>query len=289
MVLLRVVIVLLLAFNSFVFAFRSINPTQEEIETLSTSSRRARALPKPPARRQALHYERETNAKRFAQGLPPLPPRSMRRATLTTEDLVPEAYNPKPSNKPNPTAFLIEVSNKKTGRFIGYVGRTFEVFGEYGPVTAAADALQVEVNGLHSGISGPLDIREINGDNTFTFVGGIVGFASDSAALKHGSFDYLYVGGTKRTPDFSTPDAINNAFTQATGINEDSESSIWVYDSDLNELTAEWINPDGNIAATDKIVLFEPDNVFVVVGDLDSFEAEFGSGGTVVTFSLVSA
>jgi hypothetical protein len=180
------------------------------------------------------------------------------------------------------------VKSKANGQSLGFIGRTFEIFGEYGPVTDIADALLVEIPGLHKGLNGPLDIKEDNGDSTFTFVGGIVGFASDSAALKHGSFDYLYVGGTKKTPDLSKPDPINNAFTQATGIEEDSESSIWVFDADSNELTAQWINPDGNPAPVDKIVLFEPDNVFVVVGDLSAFEAEFGSGGTVVEFSLVS-
>jgi len=281
MVLPLLVVLLLGLVSPVVLAQASIQPPAELIHPVVTRS--------TPIRRENVLYERETNAKRMAAGLPPLPPRSQRRQ-FSAADLEPrKVKSPEPSAIPTKKfKGYIQITNTKTGDFIGWVGSTPTLFGELGPVPDLSDALEVSAGGLKLGLNGPLEIKQTNGASPYGYIGGIVGFADTNNALKPGSFNYLYIGFVDETAPFATPAPGPNSFSDATGIPEDSESAIWIIETETGQLTAEWINPDGSIASKSNIVYYPPDDVLLIVGGNNAFDNAFGPA-VPVTLELIPA
>ncbi|KZV88697.1 hypothetical protein EXIGLDRAFT_722423 [Exidia glandulosa HHB12029] len=227
--------------------------------------------------------ERMTNAKRMAQGLPPLPPRMHRRGTQTAAKA-----RPSPSGVPggHATTGYIMATETRTGKFVGFVGKQYELFGEYGAVASTRNALKVKITGLKKhATTGPIEIHQTNGDKLFTSFGAVAGFASDSATLAPGSSNYLYIAGASSTAPLAAAIEADNSFTEATGQEEAAESAIWFIDSVKNKISAKWVNPDGSVAKT-QLAYYPDDNVFIAVGDAKAFTEEFGKA-VPVTFTLV--
>lgn len=273
------VTLLALAATPLAAVAKGIQPPAELVRARPTSAR-------VHTSRDNIALERVTNAKRLAQGLPPLPPRAVRRGTPTVE----ARHNrpkPSPSSAPGHTVSgYIVATDSRTGKFIGYVGKQYQIFGEYGAVIKHGDALKVAVKGVKWwGETGPVEIHQTNGDKVFTAVGAISGFASDSEDLLPGSSSYLYIGGTSSTAPLAPPTKADNAFTDDTSLEEAVESAIWHYNAVTRKVTAEWINTDGTPAKT-QLAYYPDDNVFIAVGDLAAFKAEFGDAQPV-TFVLV--
>ncbi|KZV83738.1 hypothetical protein EXIGLDRAFT_306152 [Exidia glandulosa HHB12029] len=250
---------------------------------------------------RSAHHERMTNAMRLRRGLPPLRPRVIPRQPLagtpTTSDglhLAARASpSPSPSSQPSgvppPPSFegVVKLTSKLDGSFVGFISKSFQIFGEFGVVTSLDDALSVSIAGLRSGLNGPVDVRGSNGaQSPVDFLGAVNGFASDSDVLAPGSSNYKYLAGVGSTPAWSSPASSNaNAFTQATGIEEASESAIWFVNTFSKELSAQWINPDGKPALHTEVLFYPSDNVLVLTGDVAAFTADFGDA-VPVTLSL---
>jgi hypothetical protein len=173
----------------------------------------------------------------------------------------------------------IEVNDTSTSSVLGYVSDTYNSFGEATTTSNPADRLLVTFNTSSS----PFAITALNGPSvSFPYLGAIVGFSSTSDDLGAGSFNYLYLGGTVLTPSGSPPVSGGNTFSDATGIPENIESSIWSV-SVGNTLNAQWINTDLSSPTTDP---FYTEDTLGFTGDFTAFQAEFGPA-TPVSFTFV--
>jgi hypothetical protein len=132
----------------------------------------------------------------------------------------------------------LHAANASASADLGYLSNVFNSFGEYSLTTNVSQRLAVPftVTG-----SGPFSITATNGTSpSHPFVGGITGFSSTSSDLGSGSFNYSYLGGTDFTPAGSPPFSGGNTFTEATGMFEYIEASIWSI-SGGNPLAPQWV------------------------------------------------
>jgi hypothetical protein len=259
-------------------AKQSIQPDLASIQTTPTT-------PAPAYRRS--HHERITNAMRLRRGLPVLPPRHL-AGTPTKRDGIHIAAraSPSPSPSPNPgnppappsVTGIIKLTNKKTGDFLGYLSKEYQIYGEFGVVADPSDALSVGIDRLRPGLNKAVDLIGLNGpDAPYNFVGAITGWNFDHDDLLPGQPAFKYIGGLSQTPAWSAPVQSNaNAFAYATGIQKASESAIWQINTYTKEVTASWINSDGRPALTTEILYYPADNVLVLAGDVAAFESEYG-------------
>ncbi|KAG9108580.1 hypothetical protein FRC07_008430 [Ceratobasidium sp. 392] len=202
-----------------------------------------------------------TNAKRFAAGLPPLAPRTNRRHPQsgppghlgTRVQAAPRAQtSPKPPVNQQCNIFTTYAN----GTAVGFLSREWNVFGEYFTFVPAQGPGALLVRFTYSPDSpSQLDFTAVNAPNTtYPFFGGIVGFASDSDNFSPDSFNYAYLGGTTQTPPGSPavpPEGGSaNSFSDVTGIPVSVKSSLWTYDPATQAITPQWINTDGSAPAT---------------------------------------
>jgi len=169
-----------------------------------------------------------TNAARFARGLPPLTPRQLYKPTrvgarqATTTIL--------------PLSGILEIK-RVNGDFVGYVSQSYYANGavkRFVTTSSTSSALGVSFTP-----SGTFDIQITNpASATFPYLG----FAGDS--LTAGSTHPLTR--TAHTAPGSVPQKVGNAYDS----NQDSESDIWTYNSANQQVTPQWINPDGSSPAT---------------------------------------
>ncbi|KAH7098477.1 hypothetical protein BKA62DRAFT_712904 [Auriculariales sp. MPI-PUGE-AT-0066] len=230
--------------------------------------------------REALHEGRMTNAKRMALGLPPNAPVVRRHNTGTSPVQPPSPSNPVCKCLDG----VVQISNSNNGKFLGYIGKNYELYGEYGSVKKENKALKVSLQCVSNKKSGPLQILGLNGDSKYPNIGGVVGYASTSNALVN--YNYLYIGGVQQTTVGSTPVLGGSAFYDATGVKEKVESAIWHFNTNNRKITVEWVNPDGSSTSA-KLVYYKPDGVLLAVADIKAFRAQFGGPTIPVVLTLV--
>ncbi|KAF8959678.1 hypothetical protein BDZ97DRAFT_1836417 [Flammula alnicola] len=244
----------------------SINPP---LSSILQESRRGIAIPQLTAREL-------TNARRLAAGLPLNPPR--RRASRT------HVARAAPSGSVLASGY-IEALRVDDGSSIGYVGSTYNSFGEARIVDPAAETPMVF--SIPTNVAGPFDIGTVNGPNSlYPFFGGIQGFSSTDVDIGSGSYNYVYLGSTVDTSVDSTPIVGGNTFTVATGISEAVESSIWTFNAKDHNLTPQWINSDlsmqiGSVGYFESTLLF--------TADPTTFTETFGPGAVWVDLKFVTA
>ncbi len=163
----------------------------------------------------------------------------------------------------------VQITDTSSNTSIGFVSNVWNSFGEYVSTTTPSQYLSVSVP-----VGNAVDVTALNGPNaTFPQVGGIQGFASTSANLGAGSFNYAYLGGTTHTAPGATPTSGPNSFTAATGIPETFESSIWSLGG-TGSLTPQWVNTDASSPATHLVVIT---GILVLTGDTTAFGSTFGA------------
>jgi len=223
--------------------------------------------------------ETVTNARRFSAGLPPVAP--SRRNNF-------KARNPAPSGTPNQASGYIQVADPTTNTVLGYISATPNVFGEYGPFTTdLSQALKVSFD---SSAPGGVDIVATNSVfSNLPYFGGVQGFSSSSSDINSGSANYLFISPTTQTPANSPPVSTGGSgFQSTTAIPEDVESAIWHYNAQTNQFTAQWVNSD-SFLPTSTIVYVPSEQALAIVGDLNTFNADYGVNVHAVTLTLVSA
>ncbi|KAG8721910.1 hypothetical protein FRC09_007156 [Ceratobasidium sp. 395] len=264
---------------------KHINPTPEEIAAARRDNQLGSARAEP-----------NTNAKRFAKHLPPLAPRDHRRSPLHAVPTRPTRTRvrsaPRAQTSPRPPVnqqcnILVTGANGDT---YGFLSAEFNIFGEY-------YAFQPDQDGsLLVKFSYPVDMPSqlnfyapnANGTGEYPWVAAIVGFASDSDDLGPGSSNYAYLGGANTTTTPGGPaELINvNSFGAATGIPEDTETPIWVYNPDTQDITAQWVNTDRSTPTT--FMSYLPDlMVIALTGDLAAFQDTFGTPVNQIFFTCV--
>ncbi|KAJ6622437.1 hypothetical protein B0H10DRAFT_2013923 [Mycena sp. CBHHK59/15] len=219
-----------------------------------------------------------TNAERFARGLPPSRPASLRRNRRQRRT----GTSPLPPVTVTGTILVSDSSGP-----LGYLTSQLNDFGETGYYTALpANAMSVSVSYSLDAPS-QLDVTVLNpgsgiSENLF---GGIVGFSSDSDDLSVGSSNYNYLGYVSHTPMGAPPVSGANTFSDSTQDDEDIESSIWSYDPVTGALAPQWLNSDSSAPPTSIMYVVE-EPLFALTGDPETFVNTFGIG-EVVTFTLV--
>ncbi|CAE6437327.1 unnamed protein product [Rhizoctonia solani] len=248
----------------------------------------------PPAPTEAT-----TNAKRFAQGLPPLNPRR-RNPNRGVHHGVAHAKGtrvitaPRSETSPAPPTSIkcnILVKNADSGEALGYVSSQWNSFAEYGPLqeTQDADALEIESN-YSSDSPKQLNFIAINGKSSaYPYFGASVGFASTDENVGEDDPDYLLLTGNTQTPPGSTPSyEASNSFSETSSIPVASESAIWSYDSATGALTAWWVNTDGTSVNPHILWSNQANNsLFTLTGSPATFREAYGVDGPEVTFTCV--
>ncbi|KAG8923232.1 hypothetical protein FRC01_013036 [Tulasnella sp. 417] len=192
-----------------------------------------------------------TNAQRFSMNLPPLKPKLRRGTRVVSGRQSNTSPRPRTTQRCN-----ILVTDADDGSIFGYIRPVWSIFGEYGLLQSTqAGALEVSFSYLQDDLSpAQLDITAVNGPSSvYPLFGASMGPFPDGASLNlgPGSFNHAFIDSTTQIPAGSTPQAgDNNSFTAVTGAPSPAESAIWMYDPVTQEITAQWVNPDGSTPPT---------------------------------------
>lgn len=261
---------------------RSINPPLSVVRDVDLAN-----LPPAP--------EPATNGERFAQGLPPMKPRSRKHRTGSHRDVVhPEqgtrvASAPRSETSPSPPVqkrCKLAVKAYRNSSVYGYVGSTLNDFGEYGLQDTQDAALVVSFT-YSSGSSSLLDFRAENGPTkAYPYVGGAVSYSSSDNNIARGSPNYAYIVGTMQTLT-GPAKAGENTFSTATGIPADYESAIWTYDPDTNDIDVQWINSDGSAPATGVLYADDGNDAFLITASGNQLPNTGGMNYPRVSFACV--
>ncbi|KAG8761506.1 hypothetical protein FRC11_013768 [Ceratobasidium sp. 423] len=238
-----------------------------------------------------------TNAKRFAQGLPPLVPKRRNRGThggaLHANKGTRVASAPRAETSPVPPATAkcnILVKDISSGASLGYVSAQWNDFAEYGPLQASQlDALEVSFT-YSADSAKQLDLVATNGKSAaHPFFGASVGFASTNEDIREDNYNYLLLTGNTQTPAGATPSyAASNSFSEASSVPVASESAIWSYDPASQALTAWWVNNDGSSVSPHILWSNQNDQTFfTLTGNPGLFKGIFGVDAPEVTFTCV--
>ncbi|CAE6400850.1 hypothetical protein ACGC1H_001119 [Rhizoctonia solani] len=236
--------------------------------------------------------EPATNAVRFAQGLPPMRPRSRKHhptVDITKDSLdqgTPVVSAPRVARSTlPPVQQSCNVLVKTSDKTLGYLSSTFNDYGLFYPTTQQ-NALVVSFSYLIGSFL-TTDLRSGNRPSpAYPYVGGALGLVSDSADIGSGNSNFGYIVGTTQTPPTSRPVEGDNSLSAATGIPLKYESSIWVYNSDTKNIRAQWYNTDGSAPRTFLIYNEDLDGI-ALTGDPSAVRAAFGSTYPDVTMTCV--
>ncbi|CAE6399567.1 unnamed protein product [Rhizoctonia solani] len=254
----------------------------------------------------------KTNAKRFAQGLPPLSPvkRHPHRGGPHRDGGNPHkgtrvAFAPRAEvSAAARTKVKCNILVKPTsGSTLGYISPIFNDFGEYGPLqTSQAGALEIAFSNTASSglVYGPADFLTTNNVdtiNSFPYLSAALGFMSDGDDLGPGNANYLVItGNSGSTGSGSTPSkSTGNSYVTRTGQSANSETAIWTYDPTTQDIRVVWANTNGGSAPTKLVYIHDTEtagddgNTLAAAGDLDAFRSSLSCTDTCpeVTFTCV--
>ncbi|KAH8989449.1 hypothetical protein EDB92DRAFT_1947403 [Lactarius akahatsu] len=175
--------------------------------------------------------KRETNADRFARGLPPMPP--TRRSTAKRQQ-----------NSPVPRSGRIQVRDPGNGNPHGYI---------------------------HNGPSGPGGVnRNNNPDYTDLNVIYNPAEKSIYCLGAHFSGNGLYLGAPDSSDLLGDHSTAFVVVTNVEKDISTAQTGIWTIDTVTGKLTAIWVNYDGSIVTVSS-VYHRGNNVLALVGDPDDF------------------
>ncbi|CEL53636.1 hypothetical protein RSOLAG1IB_06491 [Rhizoctonia solani AG-1 IB] len=268
-------VTLAIAVSSVGAQYAAVNPPASEVKDVDWS-----AL--PPASNDV-----STNAKRFAQGLPPINPvkRGPHRGGPHRDGSIPYHHGgtrvasaPRAQTSPSPRNekkcnILASFTN---GTEYGYITPKFNKFGEYYAFQPDQDESLLVSFTYPVDAPTQLTFTAENGQakQAYPLFGGIVGYGSTGDDFAAGNPDYAYLGGTTSTPAGSPATAGPNSFTTATDIEKNIESAIWAYDPTTQAITAQWINSDSSSPPTS--IVYIPEGLLALTGDVQTFSDTFG-------------
>lgn len=195
--------------------------------------------------------ELDTNAKRFARGLPPLPPSKSRRNKGSPVRRT--GASPLPPVTCTSCSGVIRVYNRDTGSPLGYVSKIGS-----GGATAQTYQYQTDqdINTLRvhftlpSGTTGTVSNLDIVTDNSIlpnANAAKYLGFTMwDDYTVKDGTGPgFVFMAGTSQTPAGSPPQSGANTWV---GSAAKVESAVWTVDVSTWSLKPTWVNPDNSIS-----------------------------------------
>lgn len=229
-----------------------------------------------------------TNAKRFAMHLPPLMPRTLRRAHGAPRAPTRVQAAPRAESSPLPpsTTKCNVLAKNVDGSVIGFVAAAFNKYGEYGLFQGSQDgALEV----VFSDAPGSqMDMYANNApSSSHPFVGAISGFASTDDDFGPGSYNYAFIGGTSQTAPGSAAVPGENTFFMATGFEGNYQSAIWGYNPTSQAITAQWMNSDGSAPPTQILYANDENQALCLTGDAGALRSAAESNYPEITLTCV--
>jgi hypothetical protein len=159
----------------------------------------------------------------------------------------------------------------------GYVSDTYNNQNTFTYTTNIADALNIEINSSASTLAG----RMLNPPGANLYFGAVGG--SGGYYFGPGQIGYAYLSGTSLVPANSPPSSTATNDLQPLGYNAPSESTIWSFSG--SQMMAQWTNSDGTQNPT--VTAYDPfTNSFIITGDLNAFNHNFGDNAVAVTFQF---
>jgi len=222
----------------------------------------------------------DTNAKRLAVGLPPLP---ARRLWSRTDAAKRGNTSPLPSVPYKGKASIIATN----GTFIGFVSKVLSSYGTYVADSHEANAALISFTASSSGKSPGLLLKdETSVIPSAPYLGAVVqhGFtlAPRHGWKRAGTQPAALVVGTGGSAPETPPHSITSTFNATggpvagptqTNNNYDGESGIWTYDAQSKQWTAIWTNPDSSSVPTAEY--YNPDTPpgIALVSDVTAYTA----------------
>jgi hypothetical protein len=219
-----------------------------------------------------------TNAERLRKRLPLRPPTR----------LFARHNDPQPSSVPKVTytgVIQVLTSSSSDGVSLGYIAPD----PNYWTPLLTPDinsALRVSFQLDQGATSGSqLALTQLN-DNRGTFFAPVVGRDSTSSNIAPGSFNYLYLDpvAAPGTPPGSTPQSAPSFFSTSSGLDKQTETSVWSVSLVTGALSLQWINTDSSTPAT---IVFVQSNHVYAGGDPAAFQSRFPAPVTTVTLKFI--
>lgn len=225
--------------------------------------------------------KQETNAERLTRGLTPLPPRfrSILPGFLPTRSYGAKrsAVSPQPPSPPNTYSGMIQVRNSE-GRSLGYL-KNWAGVSPINGVNFGSEQEDLHVSfTLPPGTNGPFDILVTNPNFEKPYYAGVSTGSTPGSLAAQRSNTIAFIN-VPQTPPGSPPILSSTASVYV-------ESSIWFFDGETKEITAQFINPDGSKPPTIFAYNIRNNQIFFV-GDLGAWNAEHvNTPSSAVTFHL---
>lgn len=221
-----------------------------------------------------------TNAELLRRGLPLKSP-VLRRGTPTRRT-DPSAV-PQPVSSTTTNTGVIQIRNANTGSVLGYISTTSS--NSIMALQSTSDgALTVSFDADSTGTSTQLNLGMENSGSGYPYLGLVQAIADPDSVFSPTSSNFGFIVGTVQTAPGAVPANIDNSYSAHYGKQRTGESAVWVFDSDTDTLTPQWINPDKSTPSLGTYVL---DNELVFAGNLATAQAGFGQGIVPITFVLV--
>ncbi|KAG8922872.1 hypothetical protein FRC01_013502 [Tulasnella sp. 417] len=187
--------------------------------------------------------DRMTNAQRFAMGLPPLKPKTLRRGTRTRQGRGRGGASMLPV-VPRRCNILVEDTDE--GTRLGYLKPEINSDGFYGAFQPnQANALEVSFStpaGEDGWTTGLNLFVENAPDSSKPYLGGGVFYSQDgNQDIGTGTWTFAGIGGSGTTTELGVPPAPVENTANKSGW----ETAIWTYDTSTQRITAQWVNADG--------------------------------------------
>ena len=259
-------------------ATKTLNPPRSDIvHTLADEIAAASAEP-------------QSNAKRFAAGLPPLTPRSLlrhrKRQAPHGGSRVDTARRSATSPGMDDDTKCNILVTRTDGSELGYLKPAWNDYGEYGTFQdSQSGALEVR---FPKGSTSQIDFWADNSPSPkYPYFGSSTGWSVDDDSIGQGSPNFAYLVGTQQTPKGSPAAEAGDSFSDSTVFDKNVQSAIWKYESNTQEITAQWVNMDGSRPGT---YLFHSDdeNSFLgVAGDIAELNTVYKTNCFEVKFHCV--
>ncbi|KXJ93341.1 hypothetical protein Micbo1qcDRAFT_54834 [Microdochium bolleyi] len=169
---------------------------------------------------------------------------------------------------------------------LGYLSKSF-FNGAQARYQAIEEAATVTYTGLSiDEATGQLKLRITMSpaQSDFSVLSLIQGRDSSNSDLAPGSKNYLYFGTSNGTPAGSRPALEPNSYSAATGTTRTVESDVFTMNVGTNEITAQWINTEGDLPQT---FLFAQSTALYAGGDQSSFSQAYPSPVTAYVLIFV--
>jgi len=116
--------------------------------------------------------------------------------------------------------------------------------------------------------------------------GAVAASGTRGGALTPGSTSYAYLARTARTQPDAPPENVGSSFHAMSGLRRKVESAIWFLDPGTKVLSAQWVNPDGNVISP--AMFYHPgENALALVADSHEFQKEY-KAAVPVSLTFVS-